>query len=157
MEEPILRCQFCEEPLKTKDGKCEKCGAPLYVNDDADFSCEEKPEETETPPSRKPVLLIVSYYALLLLFPGILICNHFLHSAYKGGRVFSDTLLHNSISFLILFSACVLAGRWIHAEINEGKENGPSKKFIKGSLLISCLAAALILAGINFYQGGKSF
>ena len=157
MEEPILRCQFCEEPLKVKDGKCEKCGAPLYVNDDADFSCEEEPEETAPESSGKSVLLIVSYYALLLLFPGILISNHFLHSAYKAGRVFSDTLLLNSVSFLILFSACVLAGRWIHAEINEGKENVPSKKFIKGSLLISCIAAALILAGINFYQGGKSF
>ncbi len=156
MEEPILRCQFCEEPLKVIDGKCEKCGAPLYVYEDADFSNGDEPEETVPKPSGKSVLLITAYYALLLLFPGILLSNHFLHAAYKNGRVFSDTLLHNSLSFFILFAACVLAGRWIHAEINEGTEkDSASEKFTKGSLLISCLAAALILAGINYYQSMK--
>lgn len=157
MKETILRCQFCEEPLKVKDSKCEKCGAPIYVYDDADFSGDEEPEESTPLPSTKPAFFIAFYYILLLVFPGTVLSNYLLHSAYKKGTVFSDTLLPNGVSFLILYAGCVLAGRWMDTEINEGDENpARSRKLMKWNLLISFLLSGLILAGLNYCQGVKS-
>ena len=156
MEEPVLKCQFCDEPLNVADSKCEKCGAPVYVNDDVDFSEEDEPGEPFPTTSTQSAFIIAFNYFLLLVFPGILISDQILRFAYKGGRVFSETLLPNFISFLILCTGCVLAGHWTNAEINEGDKNpDSSKKLIKWNLLLSCLLSALILAGLNFYQGGK--
>lgn len=157
MEESILKCQYCEEPLMIKDDKCEKCGAPVYVNDVVDFSddTEDFPEENAPGPSAKPAYLIASYYLLLLVFPGILLSNYLVRAALKK-TAGNALLLTNALSFLILFAGLVLAGRWMEREINEGNENPDhSEKLMKWNLVISCLISGLILIGLNSYNSIK--
>ena len=155
MDESILRCQYCEEPLVIENDKCEKCGAPVHVFDDADFSGDEDiPEEAVSETSPKSVVLIGFYYALLLVGPGAFISLQLLRPAFKKGAELKPLLLPGIFSFLILSGACMLAGQWIRGEIkNDAEDPGSSGRFMKWNAVVSCLLGGLILAGLDYYLG----
>ena len=157
MENQILRCQYCEEPLVLKNDKCAKCGAPVHVFDDADFSGDEEiPEQSgsESSPD-KSAPLIVLYYILLLGVPAIFISLQLLRPAIKKGAAIQDLLLPHLFSFLVLTGAFMLAGRWIKGELTETDNSSAPGNFMRWNALVSCVLAALILAGLDYYLGLK--